>query len=70
MFSFDGHLQFYNNVPKYFNQIYNLLLLVIEYSLVNSFLLILFSFKCILPTLNKIWFDLIWFVFIFIIKYL
>ncbi len=50
-----------NDVPKYLNQIYSLLLLVIEYSQVNSVLLIFFSIKCTLPTLNKIWFDLIWF---------
>ncbi len=37
------------------------MLLVIEYGQVNSFLLIFFSFKCTLPTLNKTWFDLIWF---------
>ncbi len=42
-------------------RIINLLLMVLEYSRVNSFLLIFFSFKCTLPTLNKIWFDLIWF---------
>ncbi len=49
-------------IPKYLNQIYNLLLLVTEYNWVNSFLLILVSFTCTLVTLNKIWFDLIWFV--------
>ncbi len=47
--------------PKYSNQIYILFLLVIEYSRVNTFLLIFFSFKCTLPHLNKIWFDLIWY---------
>ncbi len=46
IFSFDGHVLFHNDVPKYLNQICNLLLLVIEYSRVNNFLLILFSFKC------------------------
>ncbi len=61
IFSLDGHVLFHNNVPKYLNQIYNLLLLGIEYNQVNSFLLIFFSFKCTLLTLNKIWFDLIWF---------
>ncbi len=49
------------NPEEYLNEIYSLLLLVIEYSQVNSFLLIFFSFKCTLPTSNKIWFDLIWF---------
>ncbi len=49
-----GHVLFHNVVPKYLNQIYKLLLLVIEYSRVNSFLLIFVSFKCTLPTLNKI----------------
>ncbi len=47
------------DVPKYLNQIYSLLLLIIEYSQVNNFFLILFYFKCTMPTLNKIWFDLI-----------
>ncbi len=37
-----GHVLFHNDVPKCFNQIYSLLLLVIEYSGVNSFLLIFF----------------------------
>ncbi len=45
--------------PKYLNQIYSLLLLAIEYSRVNSFLLIFFSFKCTLPTSNFFLFDLI-----------
>ncbi len=40
------------------------MLLVIVYSQVNSFLLIVLSFKCTLSTLNKIWFDLIWIFFI------
>ncbi len=61
IFSFDCHVLFHNDVPKYLNKIYNLLLLVIEYSWLNSFLLIFFSFKCTLLTLYKILFDLIWF---------
>ncbi len=39
---------------KIWNDLPNKLLLVIEYSRVNSFLLIFFSFKCTLPTLNTI----------------
>ncbi len=40
-----GHVLFHNDVPKYLNQIYSLLLLVIEYSWVNSFLLIFLFFQ-------------------------
>ncbi len=36
---------FHNDVPKYLNQIYSLLLLVIEYSRVNTFLLIFLFFQ-------------------------
>ncbi len=39
------HLLFHNDVPKYLNQIYSLLLLVIEYSRVNSFLPIFLFFQ-------------------------
>ncbi len=58
---------FTNDVPKYLNQIYSLLLLVMEYSRLNNFLLIFFSFKCTLPTLNKIWFDLMWYYTAYIV---
>ncbi len=40
-----GHVLFHNDVPKYLNQIYSLLLLFIEYSQVNSFLQIFLFFQ-------------------------
>ncbi len=45
MFFICGHVLFHNDVLKYLNQIYSLLLLVIEYSRVNSFLLIFLFFQ-------------------------